>query len=245
MTRLYIVEGLPCSGKSSTARFIADMLTAQGKTVRYVDEGTGNHPADYEFHAYMDGKVIPLNTVPPEKLDAYLPCKIYDGLPWAVEAPLMLDKWRQFVQEAEDDAIYLFNCVLLQNPMCETMMRFNMGETESAAHIRAIAEIIAPMEPTIIYLHNDDIEGSVCRAAAERPGWLDAIIPYHVDGGYGKAIGASGFDGYIACLRERQLREERILRSLPVKSITLDNPQRDWPAAHDHLYRSLTPGGTV
>ena len=235
MTRLYIVEGLPCSGKSSAARFIADILTAQGKDVRYIDEGTGNHPADYEFHAYVDGKVIPLNTVPPEKLDAYLPYKIYDGLPWEVEAPLMLDKWRQFVQEAEADTVYIFNCVLLQNPMCETMMRFNMTEAESTAHIRAIADIIAPMKPTVIYLHNDDVAESVRRAAAEPPGWLEAVIPYHVDGGYGKAIGASGFEGYIVCLRERQLREESILRSLPLSSFTLDNPQRNWPEAHDRL----------
>ncbi len=37
MTRLYIVEGLPCSGKSSTARFISEALTAQGKRVCHVD----------------------------------------------------------------------------------------------------------------------------------------------------------------------------------------------------------------
>lgn len=235
MTRLYIVEGLPCSGKSSTAQFIADTLTAHGQTVRYIDEGTGDHPADYEFHAFVNGRVIPLSKIPPEELDTYLPHKIYDGLPWTAEAPLMLNKWRQFVQEADADTVYIFNCVLLQNPMCETMIRFNMAERESAAHIRALAGIIAPMEPTIVYLHNDDIEESVRRTAAERPGWLDAVIPYHVGGGYGESIGASGFDGYIACLRERQLREERILRSLPVNAITLDNPQRDWPAAHDRL----------
>lgn len=245
MTRLYIVEGLPCSGKSSTARFVADTLTAQGKIVHFVDEGTGDHPADYEFHALVDGQVVPLNTIPPEKLDASLPCKIYDGLPWAAEAPLMLDKWRQFVKEADADTVYIFNCVLLQNPMCETMMRFNMTEAESAAHIRAIADIIVSMEPTVIYLHNDDISESVRRTAAERPGWLEAVIPYHVDSGYGKSICASGFDGYIACLRERQLREERILCSLPVNAITLDNPQRDWPAAHDRLLSILAYGGTT
>lgn len=242
MTRLYIVEGLPCSGKSSTARFIADTLTVLGKPVRFVDEGTGNHPADYEFHALIDGQVIPLNTVPQEKLDTYLPHKIYDGLPWETEAPLMLDKWRQFVREAEADTVYVFNCVLLQNPMCETMMRFGMTEKESEAHIRAIAEIIAPMKPTVIYLHNDDIAESVLSAAAARPGWLEAVIPYHVDGGYGQSIGAQGFDGYIACLAERQRREERILHTLPLRSITLDNPQRDWPSTHAVLSSLLTGG---
>ena len=51
--RLYIVEGLPCSGKSTTARFVAETLHAQ-----FVDEGTGNHPADYEFHAYLEERQL-------------------------------------------------------------------------------------------------------------------------------------------------------------------------------------------
>ena len=62
--RLYIVEGLPCSGKSSVSRFIAEALAEEGK-VCFVDEGTGNHPADYEFHALSpeDGKIISLADV--------------------------------------------------------------------------------------------------------------------------------------------------------------------------------------
>lgn len=242
MTRLIIVEGMPCSGKSTTARFIADTLQQQGKHVCFVDEGTLSHPADYEFHAFVDSEIIPLSTVPPEKLPAYLPFKIYDGLPWHIEAPLMLDKWRQFVREANPDTVYVFNCVLLQNPMCETLMRFGMTEAESAVHIRAISEIIAPMDPIVIYLHNDDIADSVRRAADERPGWLEAVIPYHCDGGYGKSIGASGLDGYIACLAERQRREERILHELPLRAFSLDNPQRNWAGAHTNLTALLTDG---
>ena len=232
MNRLYIVEGLPCSGKSSTARFIADTLAQQGHVVRYADEGTLNHPADYEFHALIDGQIVPLSHFPPEELPALLPYKIYDGLPWETEAPLMLDKWLQFVQEAEADTMYVFNCVLLQNPLCETMMRFGMAEETSAAHIRQIAKIIDPLEPVVVYLHNDDIAESVRRASQERPGWLDAVISYHTEGAFGRSIGAAGFDGYIACLTERQAREERILQTLPVRSFTLVNPQRDWEAAH-------------
>lgn len=242
MTRLYIVEGLPCSGKSSTAQFIADTLARQGKQVCHVDEGTGDHPADYEFHALIDGQIVQLNQFSPEELPTHLSCKIYDGLPWETEAPLMLDKWQQFVRESDAETIYVFNCVLLQNPMCETMMRFGMSEDQSAAHIRLIAEIIAPMEPVIVYLHNDDIAESVCRASAERPGWLEAVIDYHCGGAYGRSIGAEGFEGYIACLAERQRREERILRTLPVKAVTLNNPQQDWDAVRISLSAQLTGG---
>ena len=239
MTRLYIVEGLPCSGKSSTARFLCDTLARLQRRVHCIDEGTLQHPADYEFHALINGRVMPLSQFPAEELPALLPWKIYDGLPWAAEAPLMLDKWQQFANTAAQDELYIFNCVLLQNPMCETMMRFGMPEEESAAHIRRIAEIIAPLQPVVIYLHNDDIAASVQRTAAERPGWLEAVIDYHCGGAYGQSIGAAGFDGYIACLKERQLREERILAALPLRTITLDNPQRDWHRAQARLDAAL------
>ena len=242
MTRLYIVEGLPCSGKSSTARYIADILAQQGKHVCYIDEGTGSHPADYEFHAYRDGQIIPLADVPSSERSAFLPYKIYDGLPWEIEAPLMLDKWRHFAREADGNTVYVFNCVFLQNPMCETMMRFGMKEVESAAHIKQIAEIISHLEPIIVYLHNDDIAQSVRQASAERPGWLEAVINYHCGGAYGRFIGAEGLEGYIACLVDRQIREERILAALPVRTVTLNNPQRDWGAAQAALAAQLTGG---
>ena len=50
--RLYIIEGLPCSGKSTTSAFIAEILKEK-YNVCYVDEGSGNHPADYEFHSFI------------------------------------------------------------------------------------------------------------------------------------------------------------------------------------------------
>lgn len=39
MTKLYLIEGLPCSGKSTTARHIADRLSAAGKKTEFFDEG--------------------------------------------------------------------------------------------------------------------------------------------------------------------------------------------------------------
>lgn len=239
MAKLYIVEGLPCSGKSTTAGFIAECLRQDGSNVCLVDEGTGDHPADYEWHAFVNGQVISLADVPQEELPGLLPCKIYDGLPWETEFPLMLDKWQSFVESANDSTTYVFNCVLLQNPMCETMMRFGMREEASADYIRRIAEIIRPLDPVVIYLHTDDAQQMIRRTASERPGWLEAVIDYHVSGGYGRSIGAAGFDGYIACLEERQRREERILSSLPVTARILRNAHRDWSAARAELEKMI------
>ena len=235
--RLYILEGLPCSGKSTTSAFVAELLKQHGN-VCFVDEGTGEHPADYEFHALApagllleDSLIVSLKDYSGEMFDRLLQYKIYDFLPWETEKPVMLEKWQQFVREAQEDTIYVFNCVLLQNPMCETMMRFGFDQEESRQYIAQIAEIIRPMNPVVIYLKNEDIADSIRKAAAERPGWLDGVIDYHVHGAYGKSIGAEGFESYIQCLTERQNRELRILSALSVESLVLGNPQRDWQTA--------------
>ncbi len=239
--RLFVVEGLPCSGKSSVAAFAAEVLGRTQKVI-VVDEGTGDHPADYEFHALAPAegpgetaRVVSLAEYQGEARERLMPFKIYDGLPWEAEKPLMLDKWRTFLRERDPEAVYVFNCVLLQNPMCETMMRFDFPEEVSAAYIGEIARMLRPLEPVVIYLKNDDIAASVARASRERPGWLEAVIEYHAAGAYGKRVGVRGLEGYLACLAERQERELRILSGLPVEAWVLENPQRDWDAAMEEL----------
>lgn len=240
-SRLFIVEGMPCSGKSTLSAFLAEVLS-EGHKVCYVDEGTGQHPADYEFHAYIPpeenggvGRIVALSDYSEEERNRLMPNKIYDGLPWEVEKPLMLEKWRQFVEGAARDTTYVFNCVLLQNPMCETMMRFGFPEETSLQYIQQIAEIIKSMNPVVVYLENNHIAEAVRKAAPERPGWLEAVIAYHNGGQYGQSISAQGFDGYIACLEERQRRELRILEKLPLEVHILENPQLDWRAAQNQL----------
>ncbi len=243
--RVFIIEGLPCSGKSSTSAFVASLLEEKEK-VCFVDEGSGNHPADYEFHALApagllssEEKIVPLSQYSGELFDQLLQYKIYDFLPWETEMPLMLEKWQQFVQDSEENQVYVFNCVLLQNPMCETMMRFGFAEEESKKYIEKIVQVIQSMNPVVIYLKNGDIADSVNKAASKRPGWLDGVIDYHVNGVYGKSINAKGFDGYVACLKERQERELRILSELPIDSLIVDNPQRDWKNALETIKKYL------
>ncbi len=193
-TNLIIVEGLPGSGKSTTAAMIAEELKKNGNRVFCFDEGE-EHPADY---------------------------KDYDFPDFETEREKMLEKWREFVCGCDRNAVYVFNCVFLQNPMCETMMRFDMGYEQSRAYIAEIAEIIRPLNPVIVYIDRPDIRADIDRVLDERgDDWLNAVIGYHVDQGYGKKNGLSGYDGYIECLAERKRRELDILRSLDIRYCTI------------------------
>ncbi|WP_294750698.1 hypothetical protein [uncultured Exiguobacterium sp.] len=53
MTRLFIVEGLPGSGKTTTAEALTHLLQEQQPDTRLHIEGDLNHPADYESVAYL------------------------------------------------------------------------------------------------------------------------------------------------------------------------------------------------
>ena len=258
MNKLIIVEGLPCSGKSTTARYIARQLD-----MTFIDEGTGDHPADYEFHAFLTdqqlekftsdqreqiaqhtvkksgGNIVYLGEFSGELFDKLLKYKIYDFLPWETERPVMLDKWREFADKT-DDSRYVFNCVLLQNPMCETMMRFGFDKLVSAGFISEICEIIKPFSPFVVYLKNSEVYESVRKASAERgEEWLNSVIDYHCNGEYGKSLGLTGFDGYISALEERQRRELDILSSLDISSIVLDDAQKDWDKAYSDIIAKL------
>lgn len=262
MRRLYIIEGLPCSGKSTTSAFVAEELRKR-RDVCYVDEGTGAHPADYEFHAFLDeeallmlsegereaalgaseklsgGYVVPLSAFGGELFEKLLRFKVYDFLPWEKEYPVMLEKWRSFVEQADGDTAYVFNCVLLQNPMCETMMRFGFPPSISEEYIGKIADIIRPLEPVVIYLKSTEVRSAVEKASKEREGWLDGVVDYHINGAYGRSINAQGFEGYISCLEERQKRELLILSRLDIDSVVISDPQRDWDSSYQKIRETI------
>ena len=55
-TKLIIVEGLPGSGKSTTAQIVYDILKEKGVNAELYCEGNCNHPADFDGVAYFNNK---------------------------------------------------------------------------------------------------------------------------------------------------------------------------------------------
>ena len=102
------------------------------------------------------GYVISLSNIKGELFNKVIKYKIYDMLPWDIEYPIMLSKLAEFCENAKTNKnIYVFDCCFLQNPLCETMMGFNMKYEDINDYIDSIYNNIkeAVKQPLIkIYL---------------------------------------------------------------------------------------------
>lgn len=251
--KLILVEGMPCTGKSTMSKKIADSLKAKGINVGYFDEGDSDHPSDHEFCAFIKnevlsefsaeeqayikengdkydiGYVVSLLMLDSEMLDKCVIYKIYDSLAWDEEKDIMLAKWERFVKMAlAEEKLYVFNSCFLQNYLSEMMIRFDLPMNEILDFMEKLYKIIAPLNPILIYLESTSIRFRIGDIAKTREKWLESVINYYTTQGYGLKHNYIGFDGFIRCIEERQRRELAIIQSLNILNQSIKDPYEDY-----------------
>lgn len=169
---LVLVEGIPGSGKSGTARRIAEWLSEHGWRSRLRLEGDPEHPADYESVARLtpaqwdavgqdhpacqpalretawrrgDEIFVPygrLHQPPAELLSALARQDVY-GLPLADWRRLTLARWAEFARaDRSPGEVDVFECCFLQNLLTAPIARFDQPAAQASAHILAIAGML-------------------------------------------------------------------------------------------------------
>ena len=260
-----MVEGINGAGKSSVAEYITDSLTKGGQYAEWFEESDYEHPADYTFHAYLpneqikklsceeqvqlygeglevlSGLVIPLTKVSVSLFEKIIPYKIYDKLDWETEKPVMLQRWDAFAKKAcAISQIFIFEGSFLQKPICETMIRLDLSQSEIKSYLKAIYQTISKLRPVVIYLQCSDI-GSCVETVGQERGclWLDRMIGKYTSRSYAKNNGLSGKAGYITCLEQRQSLELQLLESIPCTKLVLTDPFDDWEDTKHKLDRFM------
>jgi hypothetical protein len=268
VAQLIMVEGLPGSGKSTTAHFLNDWLVGQGFPVAYYPEGRSDHPVDFEQVAVLTTEVFiglvgsfpshgdDLIRAAEKAGDSWLvrygqrrgwPSELrarlaehdaYDGsISPELHRRVLRESWDSFGDKAaHGDDVYLFECVLIQNPLCALMARFDQPEEIIESHVRELADSVDALNPAVVYLDPGDPAAALQRAAAERPAeWLESVITYHCAQGYGRARGLTGFDGYLQFMRHRREVELAILPRLGVPTLRVEVGDGTWEAHRSEI----------
>jgi hypothetical protein len=273
-TRLILVEGIPGSGKTSTAQYIKQLFDILEIPSQLHLEGALDHPADYESVACLDEEEIrTLKMSYPECIEVInqftgsLSClrnykMIYYGklqqellpeknnylfrklsehdvynLPMEMYQQLIVERWIQFSRQARlNEEIIILECCFLQNPITVMLGRFNETELVVTEFIKRLERIIQPLNPRLIYFHQDDIKKTLNRVIRERSKeWLGHIISYFTEQGYGKSKGYQGFDGLCEVLKERKRYELDIINQLDLDKLVINNTGNDW----EHVLKEI------
>ena len=269
-TNLIIVEGIPGSGKSTTAHFIKEYLESEGITAKLFQEGDSRHPADYESTACLDeGQFNDIRErfsehrktiqevaekkghqyfIPYRQL-ANVDAGLVDELASYDVYELDLDTfedvsyhyWKEFVEQTEfEDEVYIFECCFLQNQFTKYIAMHNAEPKRLADQLKKISELIAPLNPLVIYLYQEDVDRSFHHVYKERSQeWRKFFTDYHVKQGYGKANGLEGYQGLVEFLEMRRDLEMGILEDLSVKHMLIENGEKDWDAYYEKMKEAM------
>ncbi|WP_028563705.1 DNA/RNA helicase domain-containing protein [Paenibacillus pinihumi] len=136
-TKLIMIEGIPGSGKSTTAQLISHELLRQGLRHKWWYEEEKGHPV------YIYDNYDVMQTIINELSDGNYQQVIHKAL----------KQWQQFVEavQSSDGIIIVDSCLF--GYLTWTLFPFGVSRQEIEAYVKDIEQIIMPLNPYIIYFY--------------------------------------------------------------------------------------------
>ena len=219
---MIFVDGLPGSGKSTTAEYVAGELEQRGIPCRLLRERETDHPLNVGGDLHPSGHTTGARMFATYTVGSF------------VEESL--DRWNAFVAEAmRSEHVNILDSYPFQNSV-RVLLQMDVDPVTLAAYQSRVEEKAAGLGPILIYLDPGDAESTV-RAVAERrgPAWTDYAIAVITGCPYASSRGLHGMDGAVATLRAyKQLLDESVGR-YPFPKLVLADCHRRWPACHERI----------
>jgi hypothetical protein len=147
------VDGLPGTGKTSLARWLEDVLQAQGQPARCISESDLQHPL--HWFTYHDGD----DFIPPNFNSITIPVHIENSL----------KKWKQFSLAAQSSETTF---IIDGYPVLNSAGIFLWGDAsrqQCQGYLEDLQGLMAGLRAALIYLRTTDLESALAR----KLGWLE------------------------------------------------------------------------
>ncbi len=220
--KLVIFEGIMGSGKSTSTRWLAQRLAAQGIEARIQVERQYPHPLRATDFA----------------ADWFKPWLGHAGRGTG-EPPVAL--WRKFVEEAQgSEAVHVVDGQLFHGDLTN-MFLMNMPPEAIAQNVQALARIIRPMRPLLVDFYQSDVDRAIRLTAAERGDELGVRyqVDWKLDYAYAVDRGLEGLDGLSSLYVDYRRLTDRLFEELTIDKIALENSGRDWATYHARIEDAL------
>lgn len=135
-----------------------------------------------------------------------------------------LKRWSNFAKESnDDDTVYVFECVFLQNHIFELLGVYEKSDSEILEYLKDLISCVKVLDPKIVYIRPESVEEVLMNAAEERkspdgsrPDWIDEIANWVSSMNYGKNHNLKGTEGVISFCKERLRIDEYVINNLEI-----------------------------
>jgi hypothetical protein len=208
--RLVFFDGLPGSGKSTTAQRIWLHLRRRGRPARWYFEHDAEHPIfddDQVRLARAEGPAEP-NAIFARALERY--------------ATLAADLGTR-------DESVLLESTLFQTAV-GTQLLMDLPVAEIERHFDRSMALVASLRPALVYLRAPDVGAALRGIAAKRGDWFPEFVVAHLaDTPRGRRTGLKTYEDAIAVFAEHRAICDRLLPRFPGERLTVDPSAGDWP----------------
>jgi hypothetical protein len=210
---LIIVEGIPGSGKSTTARFIALQSERNGLRTKLFHESSFEHPIllDNEVSYSVDWRNI------------------------------YLSNWSKFLAEqANDNSVIVMESILFQSPIIN-LLHSDIDREEIVQFIEELYSLLAATSCHVVYLYQGNSTVGISRMITSRGGetWLMNTYEKYKHEPYYLNRGQRGKELHIDFLHEYSTIANLAYSKCSLKSLAIDNTTWDWPSYYDRLLNFL------
>ncbi len=209
--RLIFVDGLPGSGKSTTAQRLCFHLQRLGRPARWFFEHELGHPVfdDEQVRlARARGPAEP-NRIFDRALAGY--AALAGRPPGGAGEPLILES------------------TLFQTTV-GTQLLMDLPAGEGERHFFQAVGILRPLEPALICFRPPDVGRALHRIAEKRGSWFAEFLIAHLgDTPRGRRLGLADFAGVLEFFTAYRARCDDLFARFPGPRLAVDNGAGDWP----------------
>jgi hypothetical protein len=224
-TKLIFVEGLPGSGKTTTASWLASRLQAERLLVNLFLEHQPEHPLN------VGGTLHPSGDITGEVF-----FQRYTSVSFVHES---LQRWQAFVRTAlQTEAISVLDSYPFQNSV-RVLLQLNATPDCIEEYARQVEAFIMPLQPVLMYFtHRDLVHAfhTLSTISTQRGKvWTDYVVELVTHCPYAMARHLEGFSGALAVLRDYKLLTDALLRQSHLPRIVLEDCAKGWEGCYQQI----------
>jgi thymidylate kinase len=224
-TKLIFVEGLPGTGKSTTASWVAERLKTEQRRTRLFLEHQPAHPLN------VGGDSHPAGETPGEEFfQRYTPeLFIHESL----------NRWQRFGHQAEQEqVVYVLDSYPFQNSI-RVLLQLDADYESMKAYARQVESMVMPLQPALVYFSRRDTQDAIQQfvsiSAQRGTAWTNYVVELLMHCPYAQNRNLEGLDGVLTFMSDYHQWVNLLLSESHLPRLVLENCPHDWECCYRRI----------